>query len=68
MVLIRAGLSYPEFYKLMSEMDICVPAFSVDHGYYDDQASSTFAMAAECNVGPTSIFLTGILQKYSLPP
>ncbi|KAJ7364252.1 hypothetical protein DFH08DRAFT_681115 [Mycena albidolilacea] len=50
MVLIRAGLSYPEFYKLMSEMDICVPAFSVDHGYYDDQASSTFAMAVECNV------------------
>ncbi|KAF8206217.1 hypothetical protein K438DRAFT_1816815, partial [Mycena galopus ATCC 62051] len=50
-VLIRNGLSYPDFYKLMSEMDICVPAFeSADHGYYDDQASSTFSMAVECNV------------------
>ncbi|KAJ7261789.1 hypothetical protein B0H12DRAFT_1013278 [Mycena haematopus] len=49
-VLVRDGLSYPDFYKLMSEMDICVPAFSADHGYYDDQASSTFAMAVECNV------------------
>ncbi|KAJ7678981.1 hypothetical protein DFH06DRAFT_975171 [Mycena polygramma] len=54
-VLIRKGLSYPDFYALMSEMDICVPAFShVDEGgseeYYLYQASSTFAMAAECNV------------------
>ncbi|KAJ7928846.1 hypothetical protein B0H13DRAFT_2652777 [Mycena leptocephala] len=49
-VLIRDGLSYPEFYALMSQMDICVPAFSADHGYYNDQASSTFAMAVECNV------------------
>lgn len=43
----------PEFYALMSEMDICVPAFSTqsaDHGYYEAQASSTFAMAVECNV------------------
>ncbi|KAJ6507960.1 hypothetical protein C8R47DRAFT_1236962 [Mycena vitilis] len=54
-VLIRKGLSYPDFYALMSEMDICVPAFShVDEGgseeYYLYQASSTSAMAAECNV------------------
>ncbi|KAJ7678990.1 hypothetical protein DFH06DRAFT_975066 [Mycena polygramma] len=48
-VLIRDGLSYPDFYALMSEMDICVPAFS-NNGYYDFQASSTFAMAVECNV------------------
>ncbi|KAJ6513047.1 hypothetical protein C8R45DRAFT_812313 [Mycena sanguinolenta] len=51
MVLVRDGLSYPDFYQLMSQMDICVPAFSTqDNGYYDDQASSTFAMAVECNV------------------
>jgi len=50
MVFIRGGLTYPDFYQLMSEMDICVPAFSGDHGYYEDQASSTFAMAVECNV------------------
>ncbi|KAJ7261791.1 hypothetical protein B0H12DRAFT_1013318 [Mycena haematopus] len=49
-VLIRDGLSYPDFYKLMSEMDICVPAFSPTNGYYEDQASSTIAMAVECNV------------------
>ncbi|KAJ7158594.1 hypothetical protein C8R46DRAFT_1109642 [Mycena filopes] len=49
-VLIRDGLSYPDFYALMSKMDICVTAFSADHGYYDAQASSTFAMAVECNV------------------
>lgn len=33
----------------MSTMDICVPAFA-ENGYYEDQASSTFAMAVECNV------------------
>ncbi|KAJ7476079.1 hypothetical protein FB451DRAFT_1034412 [Mycena latifolia] len=50
MVLIRAGLNYSDFYTLMSDMDICVPAFSGGNGYYEDQASSTFAMAVECNV------------------
>ncbi|KAJ7849783.1 hypothetical protein B0H13DRAFT_1644880 [Mycena leptocephala] len=50
MVLIRVGLDYPEFYALMRQMDICVPAFSADHGYYNAQASSTFAMAVECDV------------------
>ncbi|KAJ7707475.1 hypothetical protein B0H17DRAFT_918123 [Mycena rosella] len=50
MVLIRDGLNYSEFYALMSDMDICVPAFSGGTGYYEDQASSTFAMAVECNV------------------
>ncbi|KAJ7126792.1 hypothetical protein C8R44DRAFT_617561 [Mycena epipterygia] len=52
-VIIRDGLNYTEFYALMSEMDICVPAFSTqnaDYGYYEAQASSTFAMAVECNV------------------
>ncbi|KAJ7170873.1 hypothetical protein C8R43DRAFT_875713 [Mycena crocata] len=50
MVLIRDGLSYPDFYTLMSSMDICIPAFSRENGYYDVQASSTFAMAVECDV------------------
>ncbi|KAF7316684.1 hypothetical protein HMN09_00401300 [Mycena chlorophos] len=51
-VVIRDGLDYPEFYALMSQMDICVPAFSSEHAgeYYDSQASSTFAMAVECDV------------------
>ncbi|KAG6857415.1 hypothetical protein H0H87_004777 [Tephrocybe sp. NHM501043] len=38
-----------EFYDLMSQMDICVPAFA-ENGYFQDQASSTFAMAVQCNV------------------
>lgn len=38
-----------EFYELMSQMDICVPAFA-EFGYYRIQASSTFAMAVQCNV------------------
>ncbi|KAJ7227367.1 hypothetical protein GGX14DRAFT_347996 [Mycena pura] len=49
-VVIRDKLSYPEFYKVMSDMDICVPAFSGENLYYDVQASSTFAMAVECSV------------------
>ncbi|KAJ7859134.1 hypothetical protein B0H14DRAFT_3630747 [Mycena olivaceomarginata] len=50
MVLIRDDLNYPEFYNLMSNMDICLPAFRGDNEYYEEQASSTFAMAVECNV------------------
>ena len=38
-----------EFYELMSQMDICLPAFA-ENGYFQAQASSTFAMAVECNV------------------
>jgi hypothetical protein len=38
-----------EFYELMSQMDVCVPAFA-EFGYYRMQASSTFAMAVQCNV------------------
>ncbi len=33
----------------MGKMDICLPAFS-DDAYYEQQASSTFAMALECDV------------------
>ncbi|KAJ7761987.1 hypothetical protein DFH07DRAFT_814798 [Mycena maculata] len=50
LVLIRDGLNYSDFYTLMRTMDICVPAFSTGGGYYDSQASSTFAMAVECDV------------------
>ncbi|KAF9030954.1 hypothetical protein BDZ89DRAFT_1064277 [Hymenopellis radicata] len=46
---IHVDLSYFEFYSLMNKMDVCLPAFA-DNGYYDMQASSTFAMSLECNV------------------
>jgi len=48
-IVVKTDLNYPEFYELMSQMDICVPAFA-ELGYYRMQASSTFAMAVECNV------------------
>ncbi|KAG6919187.1 hypothetical protein DXG01_008485 [Tephrocybe rancida] len=38
-----------KFYDLMAQMDLCVPAFA-ENGYFQDQASSTFAMALQCNV------------------
>ena len=44
-----------EFYELMSQMDICVPAFA-EFGYYRMQASSSFAMAVECNVRNRFLF------------
>ncbi|KAJ7650072.1 hypothetical protein FB45DRAFT_731699 [Roridomyces roridus] len=50
MVFIRDGLNYSDFYELMGSMDICIPAFSPTNSYYDNQASSTFAMAVECDV------------------
>ncbi|PBK75884.1 hypothetical protein ARMSODRAFT_950233 [Armillaria solidipes] len=48
-VTMHVDLNYTDFYALMKEMDICLPAFA-DNGYYQRQASSTFAMAVECNV------------------
>ncbi|KAL6297970.1 hypothetical protein BKA93DRAFT_745058 [Sparassis latifolia] len=42
-------LDYSDFYVLISEMDIVVPAFA-EYGYFEYQASSTVAMAAELNV------------------
>ncbi|KAK0193988.1 hypothetical protein F5146DRAFT_413805 [Armillaria mellea] len=48
-VTVHVDLNYTDFYALMKEMDVCLPAFA-DNGYYQRQASSTFAMAVECNV------------------
>ncbi|KAK0204984.1 hypothetical protein DFS33DRAFT_1259694 [Desarmillaria ectypa] len=48
-VTMHVNLNYTDFYALMKEMDVCLPAFA-DKGYYQHQASSTFAMAVECNV------------------
>ncbi|KAJ7067131.1 hypothetical protein C8F01DRAFT_980679 [Mycena amicta] len=50
LVVVRNGLNYPDFYNLMRQMDIALTAFSEENGYYHSQASSTFAMAVECNV------------------
>ncbi|KAF7356316.1 putative eukaryotic translation initiation factor 5 [Mycena venus] len=49
-VAVHTKLSYPDFYQLMGSMDICVPGFASGNWYYDAQASSTFAMAVECDV------------------
>lgn len=50
----------------MGSMDICLPNFA-ESGYYHAQASSTFAMALECNVSDCLPVLTsGRLS--SIPP
>ncbi|KAJ7312333.1 hypothetical protein DFH08DRAFT_897285 [Mycena albidolilacea] len=49
-VLIRSRLNYVDFYAFMSTMDISLPVFPANNAYYDAKASSTFAMAIECNV------------------
>lgn len=41
----------------MSQMDICLPAFA-EFGYYRMQASSTFAMAVECNARVFFLFFS----------
>ncbi|KAJ7266142.1 hypothetical protein C8J57DRAFT_1511074 [Mycena rebaudengoi] len=50
LVLIRSRLPYSDFYALMGDMDISLPAFPPNNAYYDAKASSTFTMALECNV------------------
>ncbi|THH01770.1 hypothetical protein EW026_g1021 [Hermanssonia centrifuga] len=42
-------VDYNQFYKLIASMDIVVPAFA-DFGYYEDQASSTIALAVELDI------------------
>ena len=50
-VILHYNLDYTEFYTLMSEMDLCIPAFPKDSDTnYVDQASSTIAMCMENNV------------------
>ncbi|KAL5482626.1 hypothetical protein ACEPAI_9220 [Sanghuangporus weigelae] len=49
MIFIHNGLSYIDFYTLMQSMDVVIPAF-VNQDYYDFQASSTVAMAVQCDV------------------
>ncbi|KAF9493156.1 hypothetical protein BDN71DRAFT_1419911 [Pleurotus eryngii] len=48
-VSVHVNLEYSAFYELMGSMDICIPAFA-ENGYYEHQASSTFAMSLECDV------------------
>ncbi|KAJ7485665.1 hypothetical protein FB451DRAFT_1127892 [Mycena latifolia] len=49
-VSVHKELNYADFYALMSKMDICLPTFAPSGGYYDVRASSTIAMAVQCNV------------------
>ncbi|KAL7409843.1 hypothetical protein BDY24DRAFT_418552 [Mrakia frigida] len=62
-VLIHKALSYPDFFSLMGSMDMVLPAFKDGGGYYDRQASSTVAMAMQCE---TPLLVTPrILEAYS---
>ncbi|KAF7351772.1 putative eukaryotic translation initiation factor 5 [Mycena sanguinolenta] len=49
-VQIHSRLAYSDFYALISSMDIVVPALPQYSAYYDTKASSTFALALECNL------------------
>ncbi|KAH6914689.1 hypothetical protein BKA70DRAFT_1510095 [Coprinopsis sp. MPI-PUGE-AT-0042] len=51
-VVFHTDLSYPDFYRLMSGMDICMPAFVLSQyiNYYKYQASSTIGMCTEVNL------------------
>lgn len=49
MVTVYQGLDYADFYRLVAGMDIVVPAFA-DFGYFEDQASSTVALAVELDI------------------
>ncbi|KAI0829271.1 hypothetical protein BC628DRAFT_1315386 [Trametes gibbosa] len=48
-VTMHTELPYNDFYKLISDCDIVVPAFA-DNTYFTVQASSTMALATELNV------------------
>ncbi|KAI0750671.1 hypothetical protein C8Q80DRAFT_1100193 [Daedaleopsis nitida] len=48
-VSIHHDLTYKEFYALVANADVVVPAFA-DFGYFAAQASSTVALATELNV------------------
>ncbi|KAJ3558614.1 hypothetical protein NM688_g815 [Phlebia brevispora] len=50
MVTVYRDLPYEAFYKLIAGMDIVVPAFADFASYYEDQASSTVALATQLNV------------------
>jgi hypothetical protein len=49
-VTLHVDLNYTEYYGVMAEMDICLPAFGPSDIYYVQQASSTAAMCLEVNV------------------
>ncbi|TBU27701.1 hypothetical protein BD311DRAFT_778767 [Dichomitus squalens] len=48
-VLIHRDLPYKEFYDLIADSDIVLPAFA-DNSYYEFRASSTVAIATELNI------------------
>lgn len=49
-IVYHRDLEYREFYDTMASMDICLPAFNSDYGYYTATASSTVVMCSQVNV------------------
>jgi len=61
-VVVHAGLSYPAFYSLLSEMDMLVPDFG-HKAYYTDMASSSIPAAL---IGHIPILATSLhVESYS---
>lgn len=49
-VVVHTNLDYNQFYTLIAQMDVCIPAFAgTDDRYLFNQASSTVAMCMEMN-------------------
>lgn len=78
MVTIYHDLDYEDFYKLVADMDLVIPAFadfgceshvsSVVFAYnvsifedFEDQASSTMALAVELNVSLNILLLDAVM-------
>jgi hypothetical protein len=49
-VVLHVGLEYGEYYDVIADMDICIPAFGTSDEYYTIVASSTVVMCSEVNV------------------
>jgi len=55
-VVLHVNLNYREYYDIMGEIDICVPAFGPSDKYYVEQASATAHTCLETNVRPLNWF------------
>ena len=61
-VVTHGGINYTDFYTLLSEMDVCLPAFSrSSDAYYVYQASSVILKCYENNVRGFGLILFSFL-------
>lgn len=50
-IVLHQHLDYDQYYQLIGQMDLCIPAFNLeDDRYFTNQSSSTVGMCVEVNV------------------